>query len=228
MTRSATFICLLALGASVPATAAENLLVVELFTSQGCSSCPPADALLGKMARADPGLLPLDMHVTYWDRLGWKDPFSLPQATERQRAYSALLGMDNVYTPQMVVNGRFQAVGSDRDAVAAAVAQARQQPLAVPLSLTADSAGLRVVAGPGRGSATLYLVGFDPQQITEVRAGENAGRTLPEVNVVRSIAAVGSWRGQVVSAVMARPLGTRAAVLLQGDDGRILGAAALP
>ena len=112
--------------------------MVELFTSQGCSSCPPADALLSDLARTDPTLLPLDLHVTYWDRLGWKDPFSLPQMTARQRAYSESLGLDSIYTPQIVVGGRYQAVGSDRAAVAAALAQARGDLEAVPLSIRAD------------------------------------------------------------------------------------------
>ncbi len=230
---------LLALAAS-PAAAAERLLVVELFTSQGCSSCPPADALLAELARTDATLLPLGLHVTYWDRLGWKDPFSLPQATERQRRYSAQLGLEGVYTPQMVIGGQHQAIGSDRAAVRAALAEARRDARSVPLTLATDPAGLRIQAGAASGAGaangagaasgagTLYLVGFDAQHATKVQAGENGGRTLPEANVVRSFAAAGPWRGAALSVALPRPPGERVAVLLQADDGRILGAATLP
>lgn len=214
--------------AAAQAQAAERLLVVELFTSQGCSSCPPADALLSELARTDPTLLPLDLHVTYWDRLGWKDPFSLPQVTARQRAYSGLLGLDTIYTPQIVVGGRYQAVGSDRDAVTAALTQARRAMEAVPLSIRADSGGLRIQAGAGPGAGTLYLVGFDPGHNTPVRGGENTGRVLAESNVVRSFAQAGAWRGAPLTVVVPAPEGERAAVLLQADDGRILAAASLP
>ncbi len=210
------------------ARAAERLLVVELFTSQGCSSCPPADALLSDLARTDPSLLPLDLHVTYWDRLGWKDPFSLPQVTARQRAYGGLLGLDSIYTPQIVVGGRYQAVGSDPEAVAAALAQARHDSASVPLSIRADPSGLRIQAGAGQGAGTLYLIGFDPGHSTPVRGGENSGRVLPETNVVRSFAPAGSWNGAPLALVVPAPQGERAAVLLQAGDGRILAAASLP
>ena len=207
---------------------AERLTVVELFTSQGCSSCPPADAVLAELARTDPGLLPLGMHITYWDRLGWKDPFSLPAATERQREASSRLRLDYVYTPQMVVDGTLQAVGSDRSAVRQIIAKARAgRGPGVALSIVADAAGLRVTAGEGAGRGKLLLVGFDAQHSTPVKAGENGGRTLAEVNVVRALTPVGAWSGQRVDMVVPRPAGERAAVLLQAEDGRILGAAAL-
>ncbi len=207
---------------------AEPLVVVELFTSQGCSSCPPADALLAELARTDPTILPLDLHVTYWDRLGWKDPYSFAAVTERQRAYGASLRLDTVYTPQMVVAGRFDAVGSDRAAVLAAVARARGAP-SVPLRVQPDAEGLRIEAeaGPADGprEGALLLVGYDPEHTTRVAAGENGGRTLREVNVVRSIVPVGRWQGAALRLQAARPLGERVALLLQTADGRIRGAA---
>lgn len=140
---------------TLPASA-ERLTVVELFTSQGCSSCPPADALLAELVRTDPGLLPLGLHVTYWDRLGWNDPYALPAATQRQRAYATQMQSDTVYTPQIVVDGALQAIGSDRTGVRRAIAQARasQRPT-VDLSLVPSPSGLRVHAGAGPGQGTI-------------------------------------------------------------------------
>src|SRR5262249_25514989 len=128
-------LCLL-LGAA-PASAGARPVVVELFTSEGCSSCPPADALLAELA-ASPDLLALSLHVDYWDRLGWKDPFSSAAATRRQDRYARLLGLAAVYTPQIVVDGHWQTVGSDRDAVTPAVARARQAAAAGPGTLAPD------------------------------------------------------------------------------------------
>ena len=204
-------------------------VVVELFTSQSCSSCPPADELLAELARTRPDILALDMHVTYWDRLGWKDPFSLPGATDRQRRYAALWRGDTVYTPQIVVAGRHQAIGSDRPAVLAAIASAKADTTpAVPLRLARDAAGLVLEAGIGQGAGTFWLVGYDPGHTTAVRGGENVGRTLTEVNVVRSMETVGVWQGKAVRLHLPSAPGERTAVLLQAADGRMLGAATLP
>jgi hypothetical protein len=127
-----------------PALAAERPVVVELFTSQGCSSCPPADALLSTLADR-PDVLALAFHVDYWNRLGWTDPFSGPWATARQTAYAAQLGSDQVYTPQAVIDGRSDVVGSDREALEAAIATARTEPT-VPVALTPSDSGLQVEA----------------------------------------------------------------------------------
>ncbi len=212
-----------------PAQGPVRLTVVELFTSQGCSSCPPADALLAELATADSSLLPLGLHVTYWDRLGWKDPYSFAGATERQRAFSSRLKLETVYTPQVVVDGRLEVVGSDRAAVRRAIGAVRAAPRAgVALALSAAPGGVTVHAGAGEGRGMLLLVGFDRQHTTPVRAGENGGRTLTEVNVVRAIAPAGTWDGAALDLVAPRPLGERTALLLQAEDGRILGAVALP
>ena len=217
----------IALTGSTQSSRAEGkLTVIELFTSQGCSSCPPADALLTNLAAHDPALLPLDFHVTYWDRLGWKDPYSLPEATARQRRYAQQWRLDTVYTPQMVVGGRREMVGSDRNAVQAALLAGRQDET-VPLRLTQAGAGLQITAGPGRGTATVLLIGYDPQHDTPIRAGENSGRTLHEVNVVRSVTEAGTWSGSALTLAAARPLGEAVAVLLQAQDGRIIGASTL-
>ena len=221
---------LIALLLLVPLSArgAERLTVVELFTSQGCSSCPPADALLAELAAGDPGVLPLGMHVTYWDRLGWKDPFSLPAATERQHAASARAGLDHVYTPQVVVDGVRQGVGSDAREVRRLIAAARSERReGVAVNVLATDAGVVVTAGAGAGRGTLLVVGFDARHVTAVGRGENGGRTLTEVNVVRAIVPAGAWSGGAVSFAVPRPAGEKVAVLLQAADGRILGVGVL-
>lgn len=229
--RVLTALALLALllCASAQPVRAERLTVVELFTSQGCSSCPPADALLAELDRTEPGLLALDLHVTYWDRGGWKDPFSFAAVTRRQQAFGRSLGLDTIYTPQIVVNGRREAVGSDRVGVRRAIeaAQAAAGPV-VDLGLTAEADGVRLHAGLGTGRGTLILVGFDRQHSTPVRGGENGGRTLNEVNVVRALGPVGFWTGAPVDLVLERPEGERVAAILQAADGQILAAVALP
>jgi len=218
------------LAATAPAWAGSDTrppVVVELFTSEGCSSCPAADAFLGELARTRADVLPLAFHITYWDNLGWPDPFALPAATERQRAYAALLsGSPGVYTPQMVIDGRTDAVGSDRAAVLAAISAAPRLP-AVPLTLArqGDGLALTVGAGPAARPARLVLLGYDRQHVTTVARGENAGRRLTESNVVRSITALGEWRGEALSRQVKLPAGEAYAVLLQAEDGRIIAAA---
>jgi hypothetical protein len=219
--------------AGAPAGAAERPVLVELFTSQGCSSCPPADALLGELARRD-DVLALGFHVDYWDRLGWKDPYASAQATGRQRHYARLLDSATIYTPQMVVDGRTDVVGSERDAVLQAIATAQKAAIAVPVELAAQPDGLKVSiaaeeAGPRR--ATLWLVGFDRHHVTAVGAGENGGRTLAEWNIVRGLEPLGEWQGAAFETTIpaAKLAGyERVAVLLQESGGRILGAAATP
>ena len=213
-------------GAQAP-TRSVNPVVVELFTSQGCSSCPPADALLSELSRTRPDVLALAFHVTYWDRLGWKDPYSLPLATERQRRYAELWRAGSIYTPQLVAGGQYQAIGSDRPDVLAAVVAAANGP-AVPLHLTRDGPGLKLDAGAGHGAGALLLVGFDPSHTTRVGRGENGGRTLTDINVVRSLVPAGSWHGEAISLHAQPPPGERTALLLQAEDGRILSAALLP
>lgn len=220
----------LVLGAAAPpalfpgaaAPPATRPVVLELFTSQGCSSCPPADALLSALAGARDDVLALDFHVDYWNYLNWRDPFSSAAATQRQRRYAAELGTE-VYTPQLVVDGQYQAVGSDRARVLAAIATARPAISAGPsLSLASDENGLTVDVGAGQGSGDILLLGFDPQHVTEVGSGENAGRVLREVNVVRSMTPLGQWMGSSMKFHVVRPSGDLHAVLLQARDGRIL------
>jgi hypothetical protein len=215
-----------ALHASAAAPAAPPV-VLELFTSESCSSCPPADDLLAEYARTRPDVLPLAFHVDYWNALSWRDRFSFPGATERQRGYAAQLGA-GVYTPQLVAAGRFQAVGSDRDAVEAAIRQAKHDQEASP-ALEIDVANGKVVVrvGQGTGRANVLLIGFDNLHSTSVRTGENGGRTITEANVVRSLANLGPWRGSTVSYTTPLPASDRAVALLQAPDGTILAARAI-
>lgn len=201
-------------------------MVGELFTSEGCSSCPPADAKVAELARTRPDLLLLTFHVTYWNQLGWHDPFSFDAATQRQRRYVALGVSPEVYTPALVVDGRLDAVGSDGPAVDAALAQAAQgRETAAPVAAESGPAGLTVSVGPGNGNASVLLVGYDRLHRTSIGRGENGGRTLEEANIVRSMSVLGTWQGGAARFEAPFPPGEQAAILLQRDDGRIVGAA---
>ncbi len=215
------------LSAILPLQAGERPVVVELFTSEGCSSCPPADALLAELANR-PDVLALSFHVDYWDRLGWKDPSSSPEATARQERYAWLLGIDTVYTPQIVVDGRREAVGSDRSAVEHALDAASREPSAVPVTLSFNNGRARITLGRGgvTASASVVLIGFDRRRVDTVERGENSGRTLTHVDVVRGIEEVGRFTGQASQIVSTPPWQCdRLAAIVQASDGRILGAA---
>src|SRR3984893_15504605 len=216
-----------------PAEAGERPIVVELFTSQGCSSCPPADALLAGLA-SRPEVLALSFHVDYWDRLGWKDPFSSPEATRRQHRYTELLGLATVYTPQIMVDGRWQAVGSDRGEVERAIDAARRDGAEVPVALAVDHGHAQIRLGPakfgfgGEGvSGAVLLIGFDRRHVTAVARGENGGRTLAYVGVVRSVEEVAQFDGRASAIeVPIRSPSDRVAAIVQAEDGRGLGFAA--
>jgi hypothetical protein len=210
------------------AYAADRPVVVELYTSQGCSSCPPANAYLNELARDRTDVLALAFHVTYWDRLGWKDPFSLEAATKRQDVYGHRFG-DGSYTPEIVVDGASGHVGSYRDEVGAAIEKAkRNSQTATSVSVTRSDGGkLRIEVGTGKGNGRLLLIGFDHDHQTAIRRGENSGRRLEEANVVRSIRAIGDWQGTPLRLDEAFPEGQDVAVVLEAPDGRIVGAARL-
>ena len=171
-------------------------VVIELFTSEGCSSCPPADALLSRLLKEQPvagvQIIPLGMHVTYWDRLGWKDPASLKSATDRQQAYGAVWGDDRVYTPQAVVDGREELVGSDEGGVTRAITRAGREPharLAFTATLEGDAAvtTLAVSDLPPQVKEPLDALFFVTEDgiTTVVKRGENGGRRLHHDAVVR-------------------------------------------
>jgi hypothetical protein len=210
------------------AFAEERPVVVELFTSQGCSSCPPANAFLNELSRKRSDVLPLAFHVTYWDRLGWKDPFSLEAATMRQDHYGHRFG-DGSYTPEMVVDGMVGLVGSDRDEVNEAIEHAKRgQHTATDVEV--DKAGENVVIriGSGIGRGRVLLIGFDHEHTTKIGRGENGGRTLAESNVVRSIRPIGEWSGKTLEISERFPEGQDVAVVIESANGGIVGAARLP
>jgi hypothetical protein len=219
-----------------PATAraedAPRLTVVELFTSQGCSSCPPADAYLGELA-ARPDILALSFHVEYWNYIGWTDPFAAKFATQRQRDYAKQLGMRYVYTPQMVVNGTTEGVGSERETIATLIKAAAADPEHVPLQVTRDVDGtlhVHVDGAAGTEGARLWLFGFDRMHTTDILRGENEGVQLRNYNVVRSCRDIGSWRGAPLDLTLPRDAAAGdggIAVVLQLGSGHIIGAATL-
>ncbi|NIA71100.1 DUF1223 domain-containing protein [Pelagibius litoralis] len=209
-------------------------VVVELFTSQGCSSCPPADALLDELADR-PGLLALSFHVDYWDYIGWKDPFASAEYTQRQRDYARTLGLRYVYTPQIVVDGRKDLVGSHRRAVTEAIEEAAKRKSVVDVTLAPDDGGkVSLSAGhaPAEG-ATVYLVMFDDDHKTDVARGENGGRSIHNANVVREYRKLGRWTGEAmefsldIAAARGEGRGGCAVIVQAGTTGPVLGAAIL-
>lgn len=224
-------VCALA-AAALPPARAGGPTVVELFTSQGCSSCPPADALLAELAGRD-DVLALSLHVDYWDYIGWKDPFAAAACTERQRDYARHFGLGYVYTPQMVVQGRHQMTGSDRAAVLAAIGREAAMPrMTVAIEGGAAAAAAILPARDGGESATVWAATFDYEHTTRVERGENKGRTLSYANVVRELRRIGAWNGEAVRvALPMTDLATGSdavAVLVQADaGGAILGAGVL-
>lgn len=209
---------------SAPASADTRPVVVELFTSQSCSSCPPADALLAELAQRD-DVIALGFHISYWDGPGWMDPFSSQSSTDRQRAYARLFALGQVYTPQMVVDGAREMVGSDRRQVLTAVRDARPEAIA-PVAFAADRRSVAIAAGGGQGS--VLLVRFAQRRTTKVTGGENSRRTLQDANGVEGLASLGSWNGSPLNFAIEPPAaGEGIAVLVQAPDGRMLGAATL-
>ena len=201
-----------------------KLAVVELFTSQGCSSCPPADDNVAALSTR-PDVLALSFGVTYWDRLGWKDTFAQPAFTERQVAYARALHHDGPFTPQVVVDGRADVVGNVRPEIEQLIRAGRLEGPSV--SLNADAVEVGVGPAPSA-PADVWLVRYDPRTVqVPIRAGENTGRTLPIKNVVKSLTRLGAWHGPATRFALppAEP-GLATVVLVQTRDlGPILAAA---
>jgi hypothetical protein len=218
------------LALAIPASAMEQkpLTVVELFQSQGCSDCPPANANVMALS-SRPDLLTLSFGVTYWDYLGWKDTFASPQYTARQWDYAHALHHSEVYTPQVVVNGRADIVGRDKTALEALIA--REANASAPAVMIAQNT-ISVGAGPsGQHQAPnqVWLVRFDPAiENVPIARGENGGLTLPHKNVVKELVKLGEWNGRAASFAIpaAHQPGLKQAVLVQSGPGGAIVAAA--
>ncbi len=210
--------------------------VVELFTSQGCNSCPPADMVLDELARKG-DVVALGYHVDYWDYLGWKDTLGRPENTERQYQYGKAFGDRSVYTPQAVINGRTHVNGARRGEVLGTLAKMEKAgglEVGIAVSRSGDSVIIDTAGSPsGRGNAHLVLVYFDPDRPVVIERGENKGKTISYVNPVTDIQTAGMWHGKAARFEFPRSEISRkggCAVLLQSVDanglpGAILGAA---
>jgi hypothetical protein len=215
----------LAAALALPAQAETRPHVVELFTSQACSSCPPADALLAELARR-PDVIALGLHITYWNGTGWTDKLSLPAATARQQDYGNRFNGGQVYTPEIVVDGAHDMVGSDRAAVLAALA-APPPPTVAPISFAADERSVTI--GAGGGSGEVLLARFVHHETTKIAGGENAGRTLDDANGVLILKTLGQWTGAPARFAIDAPCaGEGVAILVQPPGGGpIIAAAAI-
>ena len=241
----ATFFAQAAFAAS-PNASVNTPILVELFTSESCSSCPPADALLARLAQqhfsGGAQIIVLGEHVDYWDGLGWRDRFSSSQYTARQNEYSRRFGLDGVYTPQMVVDGSTQFVGNDEQLARQAIASAAKSPK-LPLTLSiptligsrfSASVALSRVPEATIQQGELYAALVDPVDTTQVQHGENGGRRLHHVSVVRTLARIGSTRDLArgpLSFTLAAPPGADPAAMQvvifaqEAGAGPVLGAA---
>ena len=218
-----------------PVTAGQKApVVVELFTSQGCSSCPPAEAYMRELANRD-DVIGLEFHVDYWDYIGWKDKFADPKFTKRQKFYVRSLGARYAYTPQMVVGGRKHVVGSRRSAVEKLIREMqRAAPEEPRVSLRREGETLVIDIGGAQvaDSYDVTFVTFDKPHTTKVRRGENRGQTLVNANVVRELAVVGTWSGKAasyrVSLAGKKGDGGCAVIVQKRGPGPVLAAARIP
>ena len=223
--RRRTLLTTAAAAFAAPARAATRPVVLELFTSQGCSDCPPADAYLGELVRR-PGVIALAWHIDYWDNLGWRDPFASRLSTDRQKAYADRLEQV-VFTPALVINGAAMVIGSQRPNVEAAISNAPPLPVSVTLTRTPD--GLAADIGAAGTPVRALLASYDPEQATDVRAGENDGARLREYRIVRDATVLADWDGTPRRLTAPpTPAGRGAALLIQSATLRVLGAADLP
>jgi hypothetical protein len=206
-------------------------VVAELYTSQGCSSCVEADKLLDELS-AKPGVLALTLSVDYWDYLGWSDTFARPEFSARQRAYMQRLSQNEVYTPQIIINGVGQAPGADADRIERMIRKAQKDAANPPKMRWLRHGKVKVEAGaPPKGGADVWLVRYDPaERKVTVKQGENRGKTLVQRNVVRQLVKLGTWRGrEKVYASVPAPSdkgsdALKTCILLQGSGGgRMLG-----
>lgn len=224
MTAAATTVAL-----AVPALSDDRRVVVELFTSQGCSSCPPADDLLERLAGRD-DVLALALHVDYWDYIGWADTFANPRFTERQKAYAHVTGSRTIFTPQMVVGGSDFLVGTREMELGELIERHLDDRPLARLTLVRRGEALLIGAEAMRplpGAMLVQLVRYRPREVVEIRRGENAGRSITYANIVTEWRVVGRWDGQSPLALQVEAPGSQpvAVILQQEGPGAIVAAA---
>ena len=226
----ASIVTALSLALPVYGQSAAEPVVVELYTSQGCSSCPPADALLHELAKRE-DVLPLALHVDYWDYIGWKDPFARPAHAKRQKGYAHAGGRRMIYTPQMIIMGQDDVVGTDAMEVADAIERHTDQPRPVSLSVVRQGDELVIRLQPRvqmpDGKLVVQLVRYTPERTISIKRGELAGRTFTYANVVEDWQIAAEWDGAGELEVSVPVSGSQpAAVLVQeAPFGRIIAAA---
>lgn len=240
--RIAYLVALTLLGSTAdPADAlAETRGVIELFTSQGCSSCPPADRLLGQLA-ANPSVVAMSLPIDYWDYLGWHDTLASPGNSARQRAYARMRGDREIYTPQLVINGTVHVPGGDQAAVAHAMAEAQAQSRtpSVPVTIAVGGGGLNVTvaAAATENSGEVWLCEISRAVLVKINRGENGGRTVTYHNVVRRRVKLGDWNGELgrynlpVASIENDDVDTVAVIVQAGsvnDPGAMLGGTIQP
>ena len=218
----------LLLAGAAPAHAQDRPVVVELYTSQGCSSCPPADRFLAELAARD-DVIALALHVDYWDYIGWKDIFADPAYTQRQKDYARAVGARTVYTPQMVIGGQDHVVGLRPMQVIERIIAHGDQPALVRLSVarSGDALDIRAEAKPAAPDGmVVQLVRYDPEETVEIKRGENAGRVMTYTNIVTDWQALAEWDGDApLSLSVTAPGGAPAVVIVQAPGpGPILAA----
>lgn len=227
------FLCAAMLPGSGPARAQQNAVVLELFTSQGCSACPPADALLRELGDR-PGVVALALHVDYWDYLGWTDSFGHAAFTSRQRAYNKMDGRRSVYTPQMVVQGSEMFIGHDAPSIERSIRAHRKLPPPIDLAVAREDDRLTIAITPRvplHGPIDIHVVHFIPSVQVEIEAGENAGRTITYSRVATEWNTVARWDGHSPIELVQEDdqTGQPVAVIVQhGGIGSVLSAAKLP
>jgi hypothetical protein len=207
-------------------------VLVELFTSQGCSSCPPADKLAAELDKDDNTIV-VSLNVDYWDYLGWRDTLAKPEYTQRQYDYAQSRGDGSVYTPQVVINGATHLVGSKRGDITAQIKaqHAEALPVDISLTLTAKEISVSIPASAAVGESTLWLMAVAPRVEQKIERGENAGSSISYVNVVRNLVPATMWKGEAYqgswmrSAVMTKDSTSVVAVLQHDKVGRVLGLA---
>ncbi len=217
----AAILVIAATGAGAPVMAQSNSVVVELYTSQGCSSCPPADELLAKLSDRE-AVIPLALHVDYWDYIGWKDIFGKPAHTARQKAYARSAGRRMIYTPQMIIGGVADVVGNKPMDVLDQIAEARKRQSGVRLDVGRKGSRLVISATadhPWPDGLSVQLVRYQPSQVVKITSGENAGMTMKYTNIVTDWREIATWDGASALSLSTPLKGSQPAVVIIQEPG---------